>query len=677
MTAETALYIIIALAVSVALALYFYGYRSGYSTRLRWLLGSLRWVALMALFLLLINPKFNSFTYTDQKPALAVLVDQSSSIAHLEQEDLLRQAYGQLMDDARLSDKFDIDTYGFSGQLQGLDSLSFEGVETRLDLALQDLNQLYDGPEVPVLLLSDGNQTYGRNYQFMGRELNQRIYPLIAGDSILRTDLRIEQLNANRYSFLGNQFPVEVLVVYDGDEAIAQNFQIRQGNQMVFEQRLQFDANKKSHLLSLQLPANRVGVQRYRASIGALNSEENTQNNVKNFAIEVIDEATDVLLVSHIQHPDLGALKRSIETNEQRKAQIVDPVTAIGQLPESELVVLYQPRRSFTSLIRELDRLEMNYLIIGGVQTDWGYLNQAQPEFFKETTRQREDVEAVYNPNFGAYSPETIAFEDLPPLKTSFGELYVDGPHEVLLQQSIDGYLTEAPMLATTEVNGVRRAIWDGEGIWRWRARTYLDRQEFLPFDRFVGQLVQYLAANQRRSRLEVQAASFYYANAPLQIRAQYFDKNYVFDSRGSLNIRLTHQQSEAVREVPMLLKGSSYQANLSGLPAGDYSYVVDVAGEAVARSGQFSLLAFDLEEQFLNADVTKLSRLATDTGGEVYYLDQAPDLIDDLLNDSRYQVVQVEHEKVVPLVDWIYLLAILVAALATEWFIRKYNGLI
>jgi len=631
----------------------------------------------MALFLLLINPKFNSFTYTDQKPALAVLVDQSSSIAHLEQEDLLRQAYGQLMDDARLSDKFDIDTYGFSGQLQGLDSLSFEGVETRLDLALQDLNQLYDGPEVPVLLLSDGNQTYGRNYQFMGRELNQRIYPLIAGDSILRTDLRIEQLNANRYSFLGNQFPVEVLVVYDGDEAIAQNFQIRQGNQMVFEQRLQFDANKKSHLLSLQLPANRVGVQRYRASIGALNSEENTQNNVKNFAIEVIDEATDVLLVSHIQHPDLGALKRSIETNEQRKAQIVDPVTAIGQLPESELVVLYQPRRSFTSLIRELDRLEMNYLIIGGVQTDWGYLNQAQPEFFKETTRQREDVEAVYNPNFGAYSPETIAFEDLPPLKTSFGELYVDGPHEVLLQQSIDGYLTEAPMLATTEVNGVRRAIWDGEGIWRWRARTYLDRQEFLPFDRFVGQLVQYLAANQRRSRLEVQAASFYYANAPLQIRAQYFDKNYVFDSRGSLNIRLTHQQSEAVREVPMLLKGSSYQANLSGLPAGDYSYVVDVAGEAVARSGQFSLLAFDLEEQFLNADVTKLSRLATDTGGEVYYLDQAPDLIDDLLNDSRYQVVQVEHEKVVPLVDWIYLLAILVAALATEWFIRKYNGLI
>jgi hypothetical protein len=31
----------------------------------------------------------------------------------------------------------------------------------------------------------------------------------------------------------------------------------------------------------------------------------------------------------------------------------------------------------------------------------------------------------------------------------------------------------------------------------------------------------------------------------------------------------------------------------------------------------------------------------------------------------------------VVPLIDWKYLLAIIALALAAEWFIRKYNGLI
>lgn len=677
MTAETVLYILIALAVSVTLSLYMYGYRSGYPKRLRWVLGSLRWLALMALLLLLINPKFNTKTYTDQKPELAILVDQSSSITHLKQEEVLTTAYQALVSNQDLAEKFDIRTYGFAGQLRTLDTLSFDGQETRLDLALRDLEQLYDRPAVPLILLTDGNQTYGRDYQYMASELDQRIYPLIAGDSLVRTDLRVEQLNANRYSFLGNRFPVEALVVYDGDQAIRRQFRISANGQVLHEQELLFDAKNKSHLINISIPSTKVGVQTYRATISPMQSEENTQNNTKNFAVEVIDEATDVLLISHIQHPDLGALKRSIESNEQRKAQIIDPAKALPLIPESELVVLYQPRRGFTPVFRQLDRLGINYLIIGGLQTDWRFLNQVQPHFYKETTNQQEDVQAVFDPNFGAYKPEELSLVDFPPLKTAFGELFVDGPHDVLLQQTIDGYLTEAPMLATTEVNGVRRAIWDGEGSWRWRARVYLDQEQFEPFDSFVGQLVQYLAAKQRRSRLEVRTESFYYANAPLQIQAQYFDKNYVFDPRRSLDITLTHKESEEVRRVPMILKGSSYQANLTGLPAGEYEYSVAVQGEAVARSGSFTLLAFNLEEQFLNADVTKLQQLATDTEGKAYYVDQSASLVSDLLADSRYQVVQIAQEKVLPLVDWIYLLAILVAALAAEWFIRKYNGLV
>ena len=677
MTAETVLYILIALAVSAALAIYMYGYRSGYPARLRWILGGLRWIALFALFLLLINPKFKNNTYTDQKPSLAVVVDNSKSIAHLGQEAAARSALVGVLENAQLQEKFEIQAYQFAATLEGLDSLTFDGPESRIDKALLDLDDLYDRPEVPLVLLTDGNQTFGRNYRFMGPELGQRVYPLIAGDSLVRTDLRVEQLNANRYSFLGNQFPLEVLVVYDGELPVSRSFEIRSGSSVVYQQQLSFDATNKSQLLQFNLPATRVGVQRYQAVIQALETEENVQNNRKVFAVEVIDEATDVLLVSQIKHPDPGALKRSIETNEQRKAQIVSPTEALRLLPESELVVLYQPRRSFSGLIRELDRRDMNYLIIGGVQTDWGFLNESQADFFKETTRQTEDVQAVFNPNYGAYSPEAIDFQDFPPLKTAFGELYLDGPHEVLLEQSIDGYLTEAPMLATTEVNGLRRAIWDGEGFWRWRARVYLEQQQFEPFDRFIGQLVQYLASNQQRSRLEVRTESFYYANMPLQIQAQYFDKNYVFDPRASLSISLTHQESGAIRQVPMILKGSMYQANLTGLPAGDYTYSVDVQGEAVARSGSFTLLAFDLEEQFLNADVTKLSSLATDTGGKTYFLDDSQSLVDDLLTDPRYQVVQIAHEKVVPLVDWIYLLLILVAALTAEWFIRKYNGLV
>jgi hypothetical protein len=50
--------------------------------------------------------------------------------------------------------------------------------------------------------------------------------------------------------------------------------------------------------------------------------------------------------------------------------------------------------------------------------------------------------------------------------------------------------------------------------------------------------------------------------------------------------------------------------------------------------------------------------------------------MIDVLLNDNRYQQVQKREQKVVPLIDWKYLLGLIVLILSAEWFIRKYNGL-
>lgn len=677
MTAETALYILIAFAVSLALSLFMYGYRSGYPKKLRWILGSLRWLSLMALLLLVINPEFRSKTYTTERPKLALVVDASASMDYLQQSSIAQNSLNKLWTNAALKDKFELEAYRFSDRLRVLDSIDFAGRESRIDLALSSMDNLMDRPDLPVILLTDGNQTYGRDYQFMGSDLQQRVYPLIAGDSITNTDLRIDRLNTNRYSFLNNQFPVETVLVYQGSGEVNTRFRIQQGGRTIFEEELRFGPDSRSKILEFLLPSNRVGLQQYQAVLEAVAGEKNTDNNKQYFAVEVIDQATDVLLVSEIQHPDLGALKRSIETNEQRKATILSPIEAIERLPESELVILYQPRRSFTRIFRELDRLEQNYLIISGVQTDWNFLNSVQPDVLKETTRQREEVTAVLNPNFGAYAQEDIGFEDLPPLNTAFGALYVDGSHEVLLAQAIDGFLSEAPMLATTETNGIRRAIWDGEGFWRWRARNFLERGSFVDFDRFIGRMVQYLAASQTRSRLAVQAEPFYYSNAPIEIRAQYFDKNYVFDDRGQLTISLLREEDQSQRDFPLILRGNYYQVDLPNLEAGIYTYTVRVAEQAVARSGQFTLLPFDLEEQFLNADVTKLTRLATDTGGRTFYLSQTDDLIEDLLADTRYQAIQKEDEKVVPLIDWIYLLGILAAALSAEWFVRKYNGLV
>jgi hypothetical protein len=246
-----------------------------------------------------------------------------------------------------------------------------------------------------------------------------------------------------------------------------------------------------------------------------------------------------------------------------------------------------------------------------------------------------------------------------------------------MLEQSINGIDSGSPMLATMEINGKRDAIWDAEGIWRWRAQTYLENSSFRQFDDFMGSLVQYLASNKRRSRLEVQSETFYYNNNPIKIDAQYFDKNFVFDPRASLNITVANTETKQKTVFPLLLKNNYYQVDLNSLPAGEYNYTVSANDGAISRSGSFTILDFNVEQQFLNADVGKLKRVAEKTNGKSYFITQTDALIKALVQDDNYQNIQQSEQKIVPLVDWKYLLALIVLALAAEWFIRKYNGLI
>jgi len=470
---------------------------------------------------------------------------------------------------------------------------------------------------------------------------------------------------------------VEVILVYSGSETISSQFEVKQGNTILHKENISFTKKENTKILSFTLPASSVGFHKYTAQIIPLDIEKNKTNNSKQFAVEVIDQATKVLIVSEITHPDLGMLKKSIESNEQRKVEIKKPSEALPLLNDFQLIILFQPSRKFASLYLELKKLKKNTFTFTGLETDWNFLNAMQSNFRKEVTNQTEDVIGILNTNYGSFAIDDIGFSNYRPLITLFGELEMLVPNDFILEQSIDGYTTESALFATSEINGKRDAIFDGEGVWRWRAQSYLETNSFEEFDNFIGKTVQYLASNKRRSRLEVSNETFYYNNKSIKISAQYFDKNFVFDSRASLLISVINTETKVKKEIPLLLKSNFYEVDLNNLEAGNYSYKVSVNGEAISRSSNFTILNFNVEQQFLNADVTKLSSVATHTNGKAYFISEQEKLITTLLDDDAFQKIQKSEQKIVPLIDWKYLLGLIVFSLSLEWFLRKYNGLI
>ncbi|WP_431157727.1 VWA domain-containing protein [Winogradskyella poriferorum] len=677
MQTETILYIIIAGIAALSLALFQYIYKSKINTKLKYGLTVLRSISLLGILILIVNPKVESVNYYTEKPNLVLAIDNSESISYLDQDSIANLAINELRNNSELNDRFEIDTYTFSKELNSTDSISFNKSQTNISSTLSQISQVYKEKTAPIILISDGNQTLGNDYSFMTNTVNQPIYPLILGDSTLYSDLRIKQLNVNRYTFLKNRFPVEVILSYSGQETISTEVKIWRGNSVVFSKTVQFSDTKTSEIINTTLLANSVGVKTYRVELVPLDEEKNKVNNYQNFGVEVIDQKTNIALVYDQLHPDLGALKKSIESNEQRSVSILKPNEYISQIDNFQLVILYQPNNNFNNILREIKQRNLNTFIITGVATDYEFINNTNLKVLWEISNQTEDFQPELNRNYSTFIVDNITFEDYPPLKSEFGGFNFLVPADVILYKTVNGINTGDAMLATYDFDDMKHAMLIGEGIWRWRAQSYLDTESFTDFDNFLGKLIQYLSSNKKRSRLNLDYKSFYNGNDDVIISAQYFNKNFEFDPKASLNIILKNSETDEIRELPLLINGTNYRVDISGIDAGTYTFTVRHTSESVSASGSFQILEYNVEQQFLNADINRLQSLGNNSEGKAFYATERMQLINNLLSDSRYVAVQKSTKNIVPLIDWKYLLGIITISLFFEWFIRKYNGLI
>lgn len=675
MTTSSIVLLVLAAVVAFGLAFYQYLYKAGNWSKTHLFLAFLRFLTLLAVFVLLINPVITRKTYQDIKTPLPVIVDNSQSIQELKQEELARTLSEKIASNSALKEKYDVQLYSFDGDFNSGKELDFKGKQTHIDLVAQNVKQLYRNQNYPIVLLTDGNQTIGNDYVY-GFQQNTTVFPLVLGDTTTFLDLKISQLNVNKYAFLKNKFPVEVFLQYNGTKNVSATFSIQQGNGTVYKQNVNFGPNKKAQVVSVLLNADKVGVQTFKAVITSAENEKNKYNNTKNFAVEVIDQRSEIALVSTLNHPDLGALKRAIESNQQRKVSLVNP-NEINTLNDYNVLILYQPDANFKKVLELNKNLQLNTWTITGLQTDFNLLNQYQSAIQFKVGNQKEDFSADFNPQFNAFALDNIGFEQMPPLQNPFGTITVTGNANVLLQSRIRNLASGNPLLVFTENGARRNAYLFGENIWKWRVESHLKTKSFEQFDIFIDKTIQFLASNALKKALVVQHESFYNSGETIEIPAQYFNKNYEFDENARLTIQLKNKKTNAVKSYDFLKGNGEYKVNLDGLEAGAYRFVVKENQSKTSYSGSFEVLDFEIEKQFVNPDLPRLTQLAENTNGKVYYPNQVEALIKSLSENPNYIPVQKAVITQSPLIDWKGLLIILVVSLALEWFIRKYNGLL
>lgn len=675
MTRTTILLLILSVFIAGLLSFYQYVFKVKKKSNLIYFLAFLRGMSWVTLFWLLINPVVSRKINEIQKTPLPVVFDNSKSISELKATSSAEDIYQKIKANTTLADKYDVQFYSFDATFEALKQLDFKGKLSDIDGVAINLKQLYRNKVHPVVLITDGNQTLGNDYVFSFKE-NATVYPIVLGDTTTVIDLKINQINVNKYAFYKNKFPVEVLLLYNGDQNISSSFTMEKGNQLVYKQQLQFSKSKTSQTISFLLDANSIGTATYKATLTSNIKEKNTYNNSKKFAVDIIDQRSEIALVSTINHPDISALKRSIEVNQQRKVTIVNP-NKIKSLQNYNLLLLYQPNPAFQSIFEQNKIAQLNTFIITGTSTDFNFLNQQQNDLQFKVSDQNENYLAYFESDFNLFGQENIGFEKLPPLEHKFGTIVPKTNTTTMLFAGINGVQLQNPLLTFAENGNKRAAYLVGENIWKWRLDTHLTSKSFDAFDLLTDKIIQFLATPSRKNNLVVTYDSFYNLGENILISASYFNKNYEFDTKAQLTIVVKNSITKASKTYDLLKTNSQYQVNLDGLLPGNYTFTISEKQSNAKFSGAFEVADFDLEKQFVNPDKTRLTQLANRTKGAIFYPNQLENLLKQLEEDERYLSVQKQTINKSPLIEWKAILVFLISLLALEWFVRKYFGLL
>lgn len=674
MNPETTILLLLALLISVVLGLWAYLWNRTFSNT-RLLLASFRALALFLPALLLLNPTINRVETEVLKPQLLLAMDNSQSISILDGAEPTKQWKDLILNDIELSERFALQSFRFGAQLENSDLLDFTAAQTNLGRVISDLNELSRGEPSALVLLTDGNQNTGAGLRFGNWDEDLQVFPVAVGDTTQYEDIRIRQTVLNKYAFKGNQFPLEVSWRYTGNIQGTAQLEILLNGKRVANRRLSFSRSSASGREEFYLEAESAGLVRVEAKIIPLANEKNRLNNTEIKRIEVLDESVKVGIISAIEHPDIGALKQALESSGQRKVEQLKPTASIEVLSDFDVLILYQPNGSFQQVMEYLENSKTPNWLIAGSETQWGLINAREKGFEFRSLGQREEAQAIVQEGFQLFDWNDFDPSTYPPLEMTLGEFSFNQNPQILFKQKVRGIELNQPLLFFTDENKERKAVWVGEGLWRWRMHAYRTEQSFDNFDQAMSLILRYLSASQKKNRLLVESEATYRKGEPAVITARYFDPTFVFDPNASLELLLENRGTSETALFPFALRANRYEIDLSTLEAGQYSYTVREKTSKRQQTGQFEILEFNYEQLALFTQSENLNELALNTRGQLFFPDQWESFKRTLLDDDRFVLRQRSREIVVPLIQVKWLLFLWVFALACEWFIRKYRG--
>ena len=686
-------YIILCVLLGLAYAIFLYFRDKTFreqSERLNWVLGPIRFLAVTLLSILLLSPLLRSIVTEAKQPVVILAQDQSESVGtalNETQAQNYQEAYTQLRD--QLATEYDLKEYAFGSEVrEGID-FSFTDKVSNLSEMLGYLYDLYSNQNLgAVIIASDGIYNEGSNPVYSSSRLAAPIYTIALGDSTAKKDLILKRLFHNKIAYLGDKFSVQADVSAFNAAGTVSNMNIYriengQANRL---QQIPLNINKNDFFTTKEfiLDANQSGVQRYRVTLSGINGEITSANNSKDFFVDVLDARQKILLLANSPHPDLSALKQSLEQNKNYEVSIAYINNPSLNITQYDFVVLHQlpsQTQNIEGLLNTMDEQKIPRLFVLGSQTDYRKINNVQGLVeIQSDGRNTNDVQATVASNFSLFNLDESIAQNLsryPPLLAPFGDFKDNANAQVLLYQRIGKVDTQFPLLLFGEQNELKTGVLCAEGIWKWRLFDFLQNENQDRFDELLGKSVQFLSLKEDKRKFRISLSK----NIFKENEAIYFDAELYNESYELINdpdALLTVKSSEGKEyNFTFNKSGRSYSLNAGNFPIGNYTFrgTVMNSGKQLDYNGQFSVEPVQLEVYETTADHAMLRLLSEQSGGALVFPNEITSLSELLKEQKTVLPVIYESSKTRSVINLKWIFFLLMGLLTLEWFIRRYYG--
>lgn len=656
----------------------------------KYVLFLLRFCSTSLITFLLLSLLIKSKNIIEEKLVIVLLQDNTASLqtsfGNFSKEKYAKQL-AELQD--KIKDKYELVSYNFDNELHDFSNPNYAGKETDISNAIDEVFNRHSTQNIGAIILSsDGIFNKGNSPLYNKNALTIPFYTIALGDTAIKKDAFIKSVLYPEIVYLGDQFNMNVQI--EANHLQGQNtiLEITAPNgKIILNKPIAITEDRFTFQTDVIATADKPGIAQYKIKLKTIAGETIQENNYDVAYIEVIDGRQKVLLLYDAPHPDIKAFKNAIEQNKNYEFTSADIKTYNGNYNDADILVLQGlPSVSAPAQINKIQDIlnsKIPVLMVLASNVNITQFNMLQKTLqINGTSLNGNDVFPVFQSSFSKFTidEQTLkTIQTLPPLLAPFGKYQLANTAEVFYTQQIGNIVTNNPLIVFNDMNGKKIGIICGEGWWRWRLHEFANNKNFNATDEIINKCIQYLTVKNDKRKFRVHATkNLYNANENIQINAEFYNDSYELVNEAEVTSIIKDENGKEYKFV-FNKTLNAYTLDVGILNVGNYTVYAktNYKGKSLTAVTNFSVRAILSEMLNTQANHQLLQIIATQSAGKMYRPTNMQDILNDLDKNDKIKAVLYDTFNTKPLIDMKWFFFIILLLLITEWFIRKYNGII